>query len=202
MEELSDFEYTIKILILGDSCVGKTNIIYKYIENKFRDLYIGTTGIDILTTTIEIKGKKFRIQLWDTAGQERFRSITKNLFLRVQGFLLLYDITNRKTFNNLGAWIKSIREECGSHMPIIIVGNKNDLENIRSISKNEAIDFAKEEKVDYIETSSKSGENIAKVISMITEKAFENSEFINDFSFTLDTSTAFGKKRRYKCCLK
>ena len=199
MEEESEFEYTIKILIAGDSSVGKTNIVYRFIDNKFNQTYMVTTGMDLKTTTIDVKGKKIRIQLWDTAGQEKYRAITRNLFLKVQGFLLVYDITNKDSFHNLGAWIKLIRDECGSHMPIIIIGNKNDLEAERSTTKEEAMDFAKEEKIDYIETSSKSGENIAKAISLIVEKVLESSELTNDCSFTLDNSLAADNKKK-KCC--
>ena len=95
MQTESDFEYTIKILIIGDSSVGKTNMIYKFIDNKFSQIYMVATGMDLKTTTIDVKGKKIRIQLWDIAGQEKYRAITRNLFLKVQGFLLVYDITNR-----------------------------------------------------------------------------------------------------------
>ena len=199
METESEFEYTIKVLIAGDSSVGKTNIVYRFIDNKFNQQYMVTTGMDLKTTTIDVKGKKIRIQLWDTAGQEKYRAITRNLFLKVQGFLLVYDITNKESFHNLGAWIKLIRDECGSHMPIVLVGNKNDLEEQRSTTKDEAMDFAKEEKIDYIETSSKSGENIAKAISLIVEKVLESSEMVNDCSFTLDNGLAADNKKK-KCC--
>ena len=201
METESEFEYTIKLLIVGDSSVGKTNIIYRFIENKFSQMYMVTTGMDLKTTTIDLKGKKIRIQLWDTAGQEKYRAITRNLFLKVQGFLLVYDITNRDSYNNLGLWIKLIRDECGSHVPIIIVGNKNDLEEERAVTRTEALDFAKEEKTDYIETSSKSGENIAKAINLLAEKVLETSELGNECSFTLDNGLDVdNNKKKHKCC--
>ena len=164
MEKDSEFEYTIKLLIVGDSNVGKTNFIYRFIDNKFSQTYMASTGIDLKCSTIELKGKKIRVQLWDTAGQEKYRSITKNLFLKVQGILAVYDITNDASFENLKSWIRIIKDECGSHMPIILVGNKNDLENQRLIDKDTAIALAQEEKLEYIETSSKTGENIAKSI--------------------------------------
>ena len=199
MEKESEFEYTIKLLVVGDTNVGKTNFIYRFIENKFSQNYMATTGIDLKCTTIELKGKKIRVQLWDTAGQEKYKSITKNLFLKVQGVLAVYDITNDTSFANLKSWIKIIKEECGKHMPIILVGNKNDLENQRNIDKNVAIAFAQEEKVEYIETSSKSGENISKAISLLCEKVLEDAEFDNDCSFTLDSSSIRDKKK-HKCC--
>ena len=199
MNSESQFDYTVKLLIVGDSSVGKTNFIYRYIENKFSQNYMVTTGIDLKTTTMELNGKKIRIQLWDTAGQEKYRAITKNLFLKVQGVLAVYDITNENSFKSLKSWINSIKEECGSHMPILIVGNKNDLENQRLVNKNDAKIYAQEQRCEYIETSSKTGENIAKSITLITEKVLENSELGNDFSFTLDSSSIYNKKK-HKCC--
>ena len=197
--ETDDFDYTIKLLIVGDSSVGKTNFISMFIENKYVPQYMTTSGIDLKTSSIEIKNKKLKVQLWDTAGQEKYRAITKNLFLKVQGVLILYDITNEKSFTNLKSWVKTIKEECGKQMQIIIVGNKNDLEKNRVVDKNIAIEYAKEEKIEYIETSCKTGDNIQKSIALICEKVLDNTEFTNDFSFTLDASSST-KKNRHKCC--
>ena len=201
MEE-SEFEYTVKLIIIGDSGVGKSNIILRYIENRFCEMYLLTQGMDIGNTTISLKGKKIRVQLWDTAGQEKYKSMTRNLFVKVQGFLLVYDITNKESFNNLSSWIKTIRDDCGTLVPIIVVGNKSDLEDQRSISKNQAMEFAKNEKVEYLETSSKSGENITKAINMLVVKVLDSAEFVNDCSFTLDNGSAFNGKKRHKCCSK
>ena len=198
MEPQTEFDYTVKLLLVGDTNVGKTNFIYQFIEKKFSQLHMATTGMDLKYSTIEIKGKKIRIQIWDTAGQEKYKSITRNLFLKVQGILAVYDITNEISFQNLKTWIKTIKDECGAHTPIIIVGNKNDLDNQRTVDQNEAISYAKNEKIEYIECSSKTGDNIEKAISIISEMVLESSEFGNDFSFTLDSSSIYNKKK--KCC--
>ena len=199
MELDSDFDYTIKILVVGDSTVGKTNFIRMFIENKFNQNYMTTSGIDLKTSSIEIKNKKIRVQLWDTAGQEKYKAITKNLFLKVQAALIVYDITNEETFNNLKTWVRSIKEECGKQIQMLIIGNKNDLNEERVVDKNIAMEYAKEEKIDYLETSSKTGDNIQKAISLLCEKVLENTEFTNDFSFTLDATTVSNKNKR-KCC--
>ena len=199
MEVDSDFDYTIKILVVGDSTVGKTNFIRMFIENKFNQNYMTTSGIDLKTSSIEIKNKKIRVQLWDTAGQEKYKAITKNLFLKVQAALIVYDITNEETFNNLKTWVRSIKEECGKQIQMLIIGNKNDLNEERVVDKNIAMEYAKEEKIDYLETSSKTGDNIQKAISLLCEKVLENTEFTNDFSFTLDAS-AISQKNKSKCC--
>ena len=197
MEEEPD--YTIKLLIVGDSSVGKTNFIYRFIENRFNENYMTTTGIDLKTMNIEIKNKKIRVQLWDPAGQEKYRAITTNLFLKVQGTLVVYDITNQDSFVNLKSWVKSIRDECGRQMQILLIGNKSDLDEKREISKDEALAYAKEEKVDYLETSSKTGDNIQKAIQILCEKVLDNTDFDADHSFTLEQSS-FSKEKKRKCC--
>ena len=199
MEIESDFDYTIKLLVIGDTTVGKTNFIRMFIENQFNPNYMTTSGIDLKTNTINIKNKKIRVQLWDTAGQEKYKAITKSLFLKVQGSLIVYDITNENSFNNLKIWVKSIKEECGKQIPILIVGNKNDLNEERVVDKNIANEYAKEEKIDYIETSSKTGENVLKAVTLLCEKVLDSTEFTNDFSFTLD-ATNLSQKNKKKCC--
>ena len=199
MDSDSDFDYTIKLLLVGDSSVGKTNFISMFIYKKFNQNYMTTTGIDLKASCIEVKNKKIKVQLWDTAGQEKYRSITKNLFLKVQGVLVVYDITNENSFKSLKSWVKTIKDECGKQMQMLIVGNKSDLEEQRIISKQIALEYAKEEKIEYIETSCKSGENIVKAITLLCEKVLENTELGNDFSFTLD-NTAMINKKKHKCC--
>ena len=124
-------DYTLKLLIAGDSSVGKTNFIMRFVNNEFNISYMTTSGIDLKTKDIEVKNKKIRVQIWDTAGQVKYRAITRNLFLKVMGAILIYDITNEKSYNNLKEWMKLIREECGKHMQIIMVGNKCDLDSER-----------------------------------------------------------------------
>ena len=186
-------------MIAGDSSVGKTNFISMYIENRYNQNYMTTSGIDLKTKNIEIKSKKIRVQLWDTAGQEKYRAITKNLFLKVQGILLIYDITNENSFNNLKGWINSIKEECGNQIQMILIGNKIDLNEKRMIKKEDALAFAEKEKIKYIETSSKTGENIQQAISLLCEKIIDSSEISGEYSFTLDTAS-LSKKNKRKCC--
>jgi len=194
-----NFDITLKLLIVGDSSVGKTNFINRFIENKFNSNYMTTSGIDLQTTVIEIKNKKVRIQLWDTAGQEKYKAITKNLFLKVVGAIVIYDIASEKSFINLQSWVKMIKEECGPHMQIIMVGNKSDLINQRKINEEEAMNYAKEEEIEYIETSCKTGENVKKAVSILCENILETKEIGEDVSFTLDNSN-FTPIKKKKCC--
>ena len=193
------YEYLIKILIVGDSTVGKTNFIKKYVENKFNESYFASTGIDLITTSIKIEGKSFKIQIWDTAGQEKYRAMTKNLFLKTQGIVIIFDISNETSFINLKSWMNDIKEECSADIPMILVGNKLDLEDKRVIDKERAMEFAKNEKLEYIETSSKTGENINKALSLIIEKIYQRADSNSNFSFTLDDGTV-KKKSKKMCC--
>ena len=194
-----NFDLTLKILIVGDSSVGKTNFINRFIENKFNNNYMTTSGIDLKTANLEIKNKNIRIQIWDTAGQEKYKAITKNLFLKVMGAIIIFDITNEKSFNNLNNWVQMIKEECGPHMTIIIVGNKNDLIEQRKINEEEVIAYANKQKLDYIETSCKTGENVKKAVTILCEKILETKEINEDPSFILD-NTIFQNQKKKKCC--
>lgn len=198
MELETEFDYTIKILLLGDTTVGKTNIINMFIDKVFNQNYMTSSGMDIKNASLEIQNKKLKVQLWDTCGQEKYKSITKTLFLKVQGILAVYDITNIESFTNLKNWINTIKED-GNQMKMMIVGNKTDLDAQRAVKKEEAIKYAQEEKIDYIETSCKTGENIQKVITLLCEKILDNTNLSKDLSFTLDTSS-YKRKNRHKCC--
>jgi len=199
MEQEPEIDYTIKLLIVGDSSVGKSNFIYRFIENRFCEEYLTTSGIDLKTANIKIKDKMIRVQLWDTAGQEKYRAITKNLFLKVLGALVFYDITNENSFLNLKEWVKSIKEECGGHMQMILIGSKSDLADKRVVRRDEAEAYAKEQKIEYMESSSKTGENVQEAIISLCEKILKKEELEKDVSFTLDRSS-FAKPNKKKCC--
>ena len=192
-------EFSIKLLVLGDLSVGKSSFIYRFIEDKFNTDSIPTTGLDLKTADLLINNKKVRVQLWDTVGQEKYKSITQNLILRVQGIIILFDITNKDSFNNLNEWIKTVREQVGNNLAILLVGNKCDLEENRLVLKEEANIFAKNEKIKYIETSCKTGENIIKAIDYICEKIINSFTLKNDLSFSLDSSSLIVGKRK-NCC--
>ena len=196
----SEFDYLIKLLILGDSAVGKTNFLCKLTENKFNQNYMASTAIDIKNTSIKINGKNIKLQIWDTAGQEKYRALTRSFLIKAQGILALYDITNHTSFDNLQSWLTLIKEECYVDIPVIIVGNKMDLEEKRIVDKEEASEYAKKQNVEFIETSSKTGENVEKTLYMLTEKVLQKIENSSDFSFTLDSGTIKKKRNKHSCC--
>ena len=192
-------ETSIKLLVLGDSSVGKSNFIGRFINEEFSPTHISSSGLDLKTKDIELQNKIIRVQLWDTAGQEKYRSITKNLFLRVQGIIAVFDLTNEDSFTSIKSWIITIREECGSHMPVILVGNKCDLVDEKIISDEEANTYAKKEKLQYFETSTKDDINIKKSIEEICSKIIKSNFSRNDCSFSLDYSV-MDKQKKKTCC--
>ena len=199
MTSEKEYEFIIKILIIGDSTVGKTNFVYKFSEDKFSENYFASTGIELKTTSIQIDGKSIKIQLWDTAGQEKYRAMTKNLYLKSQGIIILFDITNETSFINLKNWMSQIKESCGEDIPILLVGNKIDLEDNRVINKERAMEYANNENIEYIEVSSKTGENINKALTSLLQKILKRADSNSNFSFTLDDGTV-KKKSKKMCC--
>ncbi len=199
MTSEKEYEFIIKILIIGDSTVGKTNFVYKFSEDKFIENYFASTGIELKTTSIQIDGKSIKIQLWDTAGQEKYRAMTKNLYLKSQGIIILFDITNETSFINLKNWMSQIKESCGEDIPILLVGNKIDLEDNRVINKERAMEYANNENIEYIEVSSKTGENINEALTSLLQKILKRADSNSNFSFTLDAGTV-KKKTKHNCC--
>ena len=150
-----------KIITLGDSHVGKSSLIIKFIENKFSLSYISTVGFDLKYKTLKLDDEEIKIVIHDTAGQERFKSLAANYIKKAKGILLVYDITDKKSFDNLENWMNDIQEEeVAEKIPIILIGNKCDLEEERVISKKEGENLAKQYNMKFYETSCKNGDNV------------------------------------------
>jgi small GTP-binding protein len=160
-----NYDEKCQLLIIGDSTVGKTSLLYRYTEDKFSTQHLATVGIDYFTKDEDFDNKLVRIKVWDTAGQERYKSLTSAFFRNAQGIILVYDVSNIETFENLKYWIQSIDLNLGEKNDIkkIIVGNKIDLE--REVPKTEAENFAKQKNVAYYETSAKQNIGINESIS-------------------------------------
>ena len=166
----------IKIITLGDSHVGKSCLIIKFIENKFSNSYVSTIGFDLKHKQIILKdGNKVRLTLFDTAGQERFRSLAKNYIRKANGILLIYDISDKSTFISIEKWMENIQDEIDDKIPIILVGNKSDLNDKRKVSTEEGKKKAKEYGFPFYETSCKTGVNVNKCFIELAELVYENT---------------------------
>ncbi|XP_044065196.1 ras-related protein Rab-13 isoform X3 [Siniperca chuatsi] len=129
------YDFLFKLLLIGDSGVGKTCLIIRLAEDNFNSTYISTIGIDFKVKTIEVDGKKVKLQVWDTAGQERFKTITTAYYRGAMGIILVYDITDEKSFENIQNWMKSIKENASAGVSRMLLGNKCDIEAKRKVSK-------------------------------------------------------------------
>ena len=168
IEEDSDIK--LKLMILGDSNVGKSSILNKYCKNDFSGKYKTTIGIDFQIKYLNINKKKIKLEIWDTAGMERYRILTKNYFNGSDGFIILYDITSRESFNNINNWIQQIIVLVGKDLKCILFGNKNDLNKERKVKINEGKELAKKYNFPFYETSAKYGTNLEKGFNSIIMK--------------------------------
>ena len=168
-----------QILLIGDSLVGKTCLIQRYANGIFKEDYISTVGLDYYTKQEMINNLNVSVKLWDTAGQERFKALTPSFFRNAEGVVIAYDVTNSESFDNLKFWISSIKTnlfEKNIFIPIIIIGNKIDLEDMRDISKDVASAFAKENNFKYFETSAKTGEGVDEAFRDLVNQILANSD--------------------------
>lgn len=177
-EDQEECDVTYKILLLGDSGVGKTSLIQTLTGNKFSHSMLTTVGIDFVKVPFNVDGAKVRLQIWDTAGQERFRSITKFQYRSTKGLLLLYDITNRKSYETLSYWLNTIEKDIDQSnrepIPIIIVGNKCDLENERVVSTYEGEMVADSNYLaGFFETSACTGTNVQECFQRLAHSVTE-----------------------------
>ena len=164
-------ENVYKILLLGDSTVGKTCFLMKYTDKTFQDIHMATIGLDYRLKSMKLKsGKNIKLQIWDTAGQDRFRAITKNYYKGSHGIILIYDVTNVQTFENVKQWVSQIREEASANVIIYIAGNKIDMEEERKVNKEEGEKLAEELGFPFVETSAKSGININETFEDLVER--------------------------------
>ena len=159
-----------KILLIGESNVGKTSIILRYTENEFKTSGISTCGVDVKCKYVSFEKTKIRLDIWDTAGQERFRGLSKNYFRGAHGFILVYDITDKKSFSKLKGWMNDAKEKIESDCYMIVVGNKKDCENERQIDMETLSDFGNKNGVIYMEVSAKTGEGIEDIFNTMVQE--------------------------------
>jgi len=157
------FDMQIKLLMIGDSGVGKTCLLLRYANDSFSPTFITTIGIDFKIKNIELDGKRIKLQIWDTAGQERFRTITTSYFRGAQGILLVYDVTDRGSFNSITNWVGQIGQHADVAVNKILIGNKCDMEDQRVVSFEEGKQLASEFGIQFFETSAKNDMNVETV---------------------------------------
>uniref|UniRef100_A0A8D3AZG6 small monomeric GTPase n=1 Tax=Scophthalmus maximus TaxID=52904 RepID=A0A8D3AZG6_SCOMX len=168
------YDYLFKLLLIGDSGVGKTCLLFRFSEDSFNTTFISTIGIDFKIRTIELDGKRVKLQIWDTAGQERFRTITTAYYRGAMGIMLVYDICNEKSFENIKNWIRNIEEHASSDVEKMVLGNKCDMADRRQVSKDRGEKLAIDYGVKFLETSAKSSLNVEEAFYTIGRDILHN----------------------------
>ena len=165
-----EYDYIFKLLIIGDSHVGKSSLLLRLSDNNFDPDFNTTIGIDFKIKMIELEDKIIKLQIWDSAGQDRFRTITTMYYRNSNGVIIMYDVTERTSFQNIEIWLQELEKYAHKDIPKIIVGGKTDLKNDRKVSYEEAREYADSLNIPYIETSSKEDKNIDETFELISKE--------------------------------
>lgn len=178
MTDGKDYNYLFKIVLIGNSGVGKSSILYRFSEDKWEEKFVPTIGVDFVSIfnnflqnlkAMEIDGKKIKLQIWDTAGQEKFRNINTSYYKGANGILVVYDITNRESFDGLNSWLIEIEKNSSKDVYKLLIGNKNDMEEKRQITFNEGKDFASINGMEFFETSAKTADKIQDAFELLSK---------------------------------
>ncbi|KVI04892.1 ras-related protein Rab11C-like [Cynara cardunculus var. scolymus] len=162
-----EYDYLFKIVLIGDSGVGKSNILSRFTRNEFLLESKSTIGVEFATRTLQVEGKTVKAQIWDTAGQERYRAITSAYYRGAVGALLVYDITKGQTFENVLRWLRELRDHADSNIVIMLAGNKSDLNHLRVVQESDGQRLAEQEGLSFLETSALEAHNVEKAFQMI-----------------------------------
>lgn len=164
-----NFDYMFKLLIIGNSSVGKTSFLFRYSDDSFTSSFVSTVGIDFKVKTVHQQDKRIKLQIWDTAGQERYRTITTAYYRGAMGFILMYDITNDDSFNAVQDWCTQIKTYSWDNAQVILVGNKSDLEHERVVSTERGRRLADQLGLEFFETSAKDNVNVTIVFERLVD---------------------------------
>ena len=210
-----NFHYLLKYVVIGDSGVGKSNILLRYINNAFSEEFKTTVGVEFGAKNIEVNNSIYRIQIWDTAGQENFRSIARAYYKNSVCACIVYDITNRTSFQSIQSWIDDCTKQTAKSILLVLIGNKNDLKDMREVTFEEGENFAKSHDMIFLETSAKTGNNISSIFEKSVEKIDKNilenkydleseasgiRKGMEKDSFVITKQKTFKKREKSGCC--
>jgi len=165
-----EYDYLFKLLLIGDSGVGKSCILLRFADDTYTDSYISTIGVDFKIRTIELDGKTVKLQIWDTAGQERFRTITSSYYRGAHGIIVVYDVTDQTSFNNVKNWLNEIERYANENVNKLLVGNKSDMISKKVIDSGTAKEFADSLSIPFLETSARDSTNVEKTFITMAQE--------------------------------
>ena len=197
------YDLLFKLLLIGDSGVGKTCILFRFSDDAFNTTFISTIGIDFKLKTIELNGKIIKLQIWDTAGQERFHTITTAYYRGALGVMMVYDITDKKSFDDITNWLRAIQEHANPNVEKMIIGNKCDMEERRVILKEHGEAVANANDALFLETSAKTNTNVDEAFEQIAERILNKTIIEEDSEQIRNLSTKSAQtKKNQNCCAK
>ena len=165
-----EFDIIFKIVLIGDSGVGKTNLLGRYLKKEYKEETKATVGVEFGEKKYELNGLKIKAQIWDTAGQERYKAITSMYYKGAKGALIVFDLSSKNTFQNVEKWYNEIKKTSDPNINLILIGNKSDLKDKRQISTEEGENKAKEMNVAYLETSALNADNVDKAFDLLIQE--------------------------------
>jgi len=211
MSKDDEYDYLFKVVLIGDSGVGKSNLLSRFTRNEFNLESKSTIGVEFATRSIQVDNKTIKAQIWDTAGQERYRAITSAYYRGAVGALLVYDITKHISYEAVNRWLKELRDHADSNIVIMLVGNKSDLRHLRAVPTEESKQFSAENGLSFVETSALDSSNVelafqrilTEIYRIVSNKALESSSDgirPTDGQTITVTPTADGTRITSSCC--
>ncbi|VFQ58829.1 unnamed protein product [Cuscuta campestris] len=191
--EEDDYDYLFKVVLIGDSGVGKSNLLSRFARNEFNMESKSTIGVEFATKSLDVDSKVVKAQIWDTAGQERYRAITSAYYRGALGALLVYDVTRQPTFESVGRWLRELRDHTDPNAVVMLVGNKSDLGHLQAVSHEDAKSLAEKESLYFMETSALESTNVSEAFTQVItqvynathKKSIENGELETSSSSSL-----------------
>lgn len=189
-----DYDYLFKLVLIGDSGVGKSCLLLRFADDSFTESYISTIGVDFRFRTVKVGDKYVKLQIWDTAGQERFRTITSAYYRGADGIIMTYDVTAKESFEHVQDWLSEVNKYANENTVRLLVGNKCDKEKDRQVEKERAIKYAEEQKMPFVETSAKTAQNVEQAFGVIAQQLIKLKEEANKRNNPAITSEQTGRQ--------
>ncbi|ULU05680.1 hypothetical protein L5515_014083 [Caenorhabditis briggsae] len=206
MSSITRKEFKFKVVLLGEGCVGKSSLVLRFVENKFSTRHLSTIQASFQNKTVQVDDCKAELHIWDTAGQEKYHALGPIYYRGSNGVLLVFDITEQRSFKKVKNWVLEIKTCLGKTAEILIVGNKIDLDDERQVSRQEAESYAESEGALYMETSAQENRGISEAFTALTEKMIQHSRTataeapLSNRSIRLIDEEPLEESRRKKCC--
>uniref|UniRef100_A0A7S1FJ81 Uncharacterized protein n=1 Tax=Noctiluca scintillans TaxID=2966 RepID=A0A7S1FJ81_NOCSC len=197
---MAEYDYLFKVLLIGDSGVGKSCLLLRFADDMYTESYISTIGVDFKIRTLNQEGKTVKLQIWDTAGQERFRTITSSYYRTAHGIIVVYDVTDKESFNNVRHWLQEIDKYAADGVNKLLVGNKCDLAQKRHVTYEEAHELAKSMGMQFMETSAKNAHNVEQAFQVMAEDIRKRVASQPNLGTTGGTTLRSTQAKRQGCC--